>query len=53
VGGGQLAEDAERDAARNLYGRLLACMPRNAAERFILHPVLRPVPGPLGSIRQP
>jgi hypothetical protein len=35
AGDDQLAADAERDAARNLYRRLLDSMPGNAAERFI------------------
>lgn len=35
AGDDQLTDDAERDAARDLYRRLLACMPGNAAERFI------------------
>jgi hypothetical protein len=35
AGEDQLADDAQHNAARNLYRRLLACMPGNAAERFI------------------
>ncbi len=35
AGDDQLTGDAERAAARDLYRRLVACMPGNAAEQFI------------------